>query len=289
VRVGTVDGRLVLVTGPVADGRVDACQVVDVATASAGEFGPDPLDGFDRWPELVARAPDLPSGWPGRSGRLRLGPPVPRPRQVFAVALNYPPHAAEGGYRLPDQPLVFTKFPSCITGPAATVELCGDRVDWEVELVAVIGRPAYRVPEPDAWRYVAGLTVGQDLSDRALQMAGSPPQFSLGKSFPGAGPTGPVLVTPDELDDPDDLELSCALDQTTRQRGRTSEMIFSVPGLVARLSAACRLLPGDLIFTGTPSGVGNRLRPPRYLRPGERLTSRVEGIGEITTDFERSR
>lgn len=284
MRTGTVDGRLVLVTGPVSGAYTEG--VVDVAAASGGEFGPDPLAAFDRWAELTAWAQGARAAGPGAaSGPVRLGPPVPLPRQVFAVALNYPPHAAEAGYQPPEEPLVFTKFPSSITGPAATVELSGDRVDWEVELVAVVGRPAHRVEAREAWDHIAGLTVGQDLSDRAVQLSGSPPQFSLGKSFPGFGPTGPVLVTPDELDDPDDLEIACAIGAATLQKSRTSQMLFSVADLVARLSAICRLLPGDLIFTGTPAGVGNRMTPPRYLHPGERLVSRIEGIGEISTDF----
>jgi 2-keto-4-pentenoate hydratase/2-oxohepta-3-ene-1,7-dioic acid hydratase in catechol pathway len=213
-----------------------------------------------------------------------LDAPVPRPRQVFAVALNYPPHAAEAGYAPPTDPLVFNKFPSCITGPYWTVELPGDRVDWEVELVAVIGRGGHRIPAERAWEHVAGLTVGQDLSERRVQMLGTPPQFSLGKSFPGFGPTGPVLVTPDEVGD----AISCLLNGTVVQSASTKDMIFDVPDLVARLSAVCPLLPGDLVFTGTPAGVGNRMTPPRYLTPDDELVSRIEGIGELRTWFRRS-
>lgn len=292
MRVGTADGRLVLVNGPLDGGwvrRDGPGAVVDVAAASGGAFGPDPMDAYERWDEFTGWVRELPPEPPGHDdeagGRVRLGPPVPRPRQVFAVALNYPPHAAEAGYQQPTEPLVFTKFPSCITGPVATVELSGDRVDWEVELVAVIGREAYRVQEDDARRHIAGLTVGQDLSDRAVQLAGEPPQFSLGKSFPGFGPTGPVLATVDELNDPNDLEISCSIGSITLQKARTSEMIFSLADLVARLSAICQLYPGDLIFTGTPSGVGSRMDPPRYLRSGDQLVSRIEGIGEISTGF----
>ena len=130
-----------------------------------------------------------------------LGPPVPRPRQVFALGLNYALHAREAGLELPPTPLTFTKFPSCLTGPEATVRVPSPKLDWEVELVAVIG---------EAGR-VAGFTVGQDLSARDVQMQGSPPQFSLGKSFPGFGPTGPWVVTPDALPDPDDLAIGCAV------------------------------------------------------------------------------
>jgi 2-keto-4-pentenoate hydratase/2-oxohepta-3-ene-1,7-dioic acid hydratase in catechol pathway len=211
--------------------------------------------------------------------------PVPRPRQVFALALNYPPHAAEAGFTPPEEPLVFTKFPSCVTGPQTTVELPAGKADWEVELVAVIGVSAHRVPVHRAWETVAGLTVGQDLSERVSQLRGKPAQFSLGKSFPGFGPTGPVLVTPDEFDDPDDLEITGLLNGEIVQHDRTKSMIFPVPELVARLSAVVPLFPGDLIFTGTPAGVGNRMDPPRYLTADDELVSRVEGIGDIRQRF----
>jgi 2-keto-4-pentenoate hydratase/2-oxohepta-3-ene-1,7-dioic acid hydratase in catechol pathway len=201
------------------------------------------------------------------------------------VALNYRPHAAEAGFRAPDEPLVFTKFPSCIIGPVAEVTLPPGKPDWEIEVVAVIGAGGRDIPRAEAWNAVAGLTVGQDLSERAVQLRGTPAQFSLGKSFPGFGPIGPVAVTPDEFADPDDIGFECLLDGEVVQHGRTREMIFGIDELVARISAICTLLPGDLIFTGTPSGVGNRRDPPRYLRPGETLISRVDGIGEIRQTF----
>jgi 2-keto-4-pentenoate hydratase/2-oxohepta-3-ene-1,7-dioic acid hydratase in catechol pathway len=154
-------------------------------------------------------------------------------------------------------------------------------VDWEVELVVVIGSRAQDVPEPDAWRHVAGLTVGQDLSERRIQLTPPAPQFSLGKSFPGFSPTGPVLVTPDEFRDLDDLAIGCAVNGETMQESRTSQMIFSIPRQIAWISAICPLLPGDLLFTGTPSGVGGARNPRRFLAPGEELHSWVEGIGEL--------
>jgi 2-keto-4-pentenoate hydratase/2-oxohepta-3-ene-1,7-dioic acid hydratase in catechol pathway len=212
--------------------------------------------------------------------------PVPNPRQVFAIALNYAPHAEEAGYTPPDVPLVFTKFPSCITGPDVTVPLPADgHTDWEAEVVAVVGRGGRSIPEASAWQALAGVTMGQDLSERLTQLAGRPAQFSLGKSFPGFGPTGPWIVTPDELADPDDIAFSSTLDGVPLQSGRTSQMIFSIPRLVAHLSSVCELLPGDLIFTGTPEGVGNRLDSPRFLQPGETLVSQAEGIGTITQRF----
>jgi 2-keto-4-pentenoate hydratase/2-oxohepta-3-ene-1,7-dioic acid hydratase in catechol pathway len=216
---------------------------------------------------------------------VELGPPVPDPRQVFAVALNYRPHAAEAGFVAPDEPLVFTKFPSCITGPVTTVALPEGHVDWEIEVVAVIGRGGFRIPRASAWDAVAGLTCGQDLSERIVQLQGKPAQFSLGKSFPGFGPIGPVAVTPDAFPDRDDIGFESSLQSEVLQSGRTSEMIFPIDDLVARLSAICPLLPGDLIFTGTPAGVGNRRNPPRFLQPGETLISRLDEVGEIRQTF----
>ncbi|MCI3270692.1 fumarylacetoacetate hydrolase family protein [Streptomyces cylindrosporus] len=277
MRLAVVDGRAVLVRGD---------RAVDVDRVSRGGLPADPMALLERWQEardwaagLADTAYDIPVD-PGV-----LGAPVPRPRQVFAVALNYPPHAAEAGYTPPEEPLVFTKFPACVTGPHTTVPLPPGKVDWEVELVAVIGRETYRVSEDRAWDAVAGLTVGQDLSERVSQLRGKPAQFSLGKSFPGFGPTGPVLVTPDEFDDPDDLEITGLLNGKVVQHDRTKSMIFPVPDLVARLSAVVPLFPGDLIFTGTPAGVGNRMDPPRYLTPDDELVSRVEGIGELRQRF----
>ena len=183
----------------------------------------------------------------------------------------------------PEFPPTFTKFPSCITGPHATVELPSDGIDWEVELVVIIGRTAHHVVAADSWSHVAGLTVGQDLSNRAVQLRPPVPQFSLGKSFPGFGPTGPWLVTPDEFADPNDLALSCTLNGETMQDSRTNDLIFSVPALIECLSGIVTLLPGDVIFTGTPSGVGVARKPPRFLSPGDVLVSTIEGIGSITT------
>jgi 2,4-diketo-3-deoxy-L-fuconate hydrolase len=209
--------------------------------------------------------------------------PVPRPRQVFAIGLNYAAHAAEAGLEQPTFPPTFTKFPTCLTGPDATVELPSAFVDWEVELVVVMGRFAYEVAAGEGWRHVAGLTVGQDLSERIVQTRPPAPQFSLGKSFPGFGPIGPWVITPDELADPDDLALGCSVNGEQVQKSRTSDLIFGVDALVQHLSSITPLLPGDLIFTGTPSGVGGTRTPPRFLAPGDELVSTIEGIGTIQT------
>ncbi|HZZ48127.1 MAG TPA: fumarylacetoacetate hydrolase family protein [Pseudonocardia sp.] len=272
MRLARVSGRLSLLTGSGA---------VDVESASGGRFDTDPDAAFARWDELREWAQNRPDGEGTPYTDDQLGAPLLRPAQVFAIGLNYRDHAAESGVGVPTTPAVFTKFRSCLTGPYDTVALPSAGVDWEVELVAVIGRRAERVSEENAWSHVAGVTVGQDLSERALQLAGPVPQFSLGKSYPGFGPVGPWIVTPDELADPDDLELSCSVGEEVLQKGRTRDMVFSVPELVARLSAVLPLLPGDLIFTGTPPGVGMARRPPRFLTPDSTLVSTIEGIGQL--------
>jgi 2-keto-4-pentenoate hydratase/2-oxohepta-3-ene-1,7-dioic acid hydratase in catechol pathway len=270
MKLANLDGRLAIVLGD---------DVADVATASGGRFGPDPMSAYDDWDAFAdwAKGATEPTGPLDES---RLACPAPRPRQVFAIGLNYRSHAEESGMAVPEVPATFTKFPASLGGPFDDVEIHGDTVDWEVELVAVIGARADRVDEADGWRHIAALTVGQDVSDRSLQFAAGM-QFSLGKSRRGYGPMGPWLVTPDEVPDPDDLALGCSVDGETVQDGRTSDLIFTVPRLVAELSAVLPLLPGDVVFTGTPAGVGMARQPPRALAPGQVLESWIEGIGTI--------
>jgi 2-keto-4-pentenoate hydratase/2-oxohepta-3-ene-1,7-dioic acid hydratase in catechol pathway len=271
MRIANVKGRLTLL------GETGG---IDVERASGGRFAADPQAMYARWTDFR----DWAAGAAAHGGtpvvETTLESPAPRPVQVFGIGLNYHDHAAEAGLPLPDRPATFTKFPTCITGPYADVVLPTPIVDWEVELVVVIGREAYRVAEERAWRHVAGVTVGQDLSERVIQW-GAGGQFSLGKSFPGFGPMGPCLVTPDELANPDDLELGCKIGDEVVQKSRTSNMVFSVAQLIAQLSAILPLLPGDVIFTGTPAGVGGTRKPPRFLQPGEVLTSWIEGIGTL--------
>jgi 2-keto-4-pentenoate hydratase/2-oxohepta-3-ene-1,7-dioic acid hydratase in catechol pathway len=272
MRIANVAGRLTVVTP--AGG-------IDVEHASGGRFPADPAAVYDRWAEFTTWADEVEAVGATTIDEESLGAPSPRPAQVFAVGLNYGAHALEAGYDIPEVPITFTKFPTCITGPHGDLPIPGDTVDWEVELVAVVGKRASHVAADDAWSYVAGLTVGQDYSERRVQTLGQTPQFSLGKSFPGFGPTGPWLVTPDEFDDVDDLGLACTVNGELMQSGRTRDMIVSVPGIVSRLSAVCPLLPGDLIFTGTPEGVGSGRTPPIYLRPGDEVVSTIEHIGAI--------
>ncbi|MGE0215953.1 fumarylacetoacetate hydrolase family protein [Mycolicibacterium sp.] len=263
----------------------DPTGFVDVTEASAGQFDPDPQAVFDRWAEFrhwarghrapgVSELPDAP-----------LHSPVPRPRQVFAVGFNYAEHSGELGTEIPARPVLFPKLPACIAGPCDVVTLDSAHVDWEVELVVVIGAPTRHVGAAQAWQHVAGLTVGQDLSDRAEQFDGATPQYSLAKSAPGFGPIGPWLVTADELADPRDLAISCRLNGDVVQRSRTANLVFGIAELIEFLSARVPLFPGDLIFTGTPSGIGFSRTPPRYLRPGDVLDGTIEGIGSLQTRF----
>lgn len=276
MRIGNVQGRPWLITGE-GEG-------FDIGEASEGRFGPGLKEIYEHWQEFAAWAPAA-DGQTKRFCPEDLGPPSPEPRQVFAIGLNYRDHAKEAGLAIPAEPLVFTKYVSSFAGPSTEVALPPGTVDWEVELVVVIGRTARWVAAADAWEHVAGLTVGQDLSERGLQMAGSPAQFSLGKSFPGFSPTGPYLVTPDELADPADLALGCRLNGEQVQRARTSFMVFAVDVLIERLSRVTTLFPGDVIFTGTPAGVGVVRTPARFLAPGDELVSSIEGIGQIRQTF----
>jgi 2,4-didehydro-3-deoxy-L-rhamnonate hydrolase len=278
MKIANLRGRSVLV------GAGDT--YLDVAEASGGYLPASPAELYQRWADLVAWAADQEVP-PGQVlDRRDLDAPVPAPRQVFAIGLNYGDHASESGFPVPEQPTVFTKFVSSLAGPLGEVALPpGGHTDWEVELVAVIGREAHRIAEADAWSHVAGLTVGQDLSERISQSAGPVPQFSLGKSFPGFAPTGPWVVTPDELSDPDDLELGCTINGEQVQLGRTKDLIFTVPQLVSRLSETVTLYPGDLVFTGTPAGVGLGRDPQVWLEDGDQLVSWVEGIGELRQRF----
>jgi len=277
VRIGNLDGRLVILTDNGA---------VDVARASAGRFESEPQAIYQRWEEFLGWAADTSDAAAELYELDLLRAPAPTPRQSFGIGLNYGDHAAESGFAAPERPSVFTKFPSCITGPFGDIVLpAGGHTDWEVELVIVIGAAARGVAEADAWGNVAGLTVGQDISERITQLSGTPPQFSMGKSFPRFGPTGPWLVTLDEFVNPGDLELACAINGEEVQKSRTSHMLISVPQLIARMSAVLPLLPGDVVFTGTPAGVGMGRDPQRWLAPGDELVSYIEGIGELRHRF----
>ena len=276
MRIANLSGRLSIV----ADGRA-----LDVETASGGEFSSDPQAVYERWDEFVAWATAADAGAAVAYSDDDLGAPTPRPRQIFAIGLNYREHAEESGFAIPEHPVVFTKFPSSIGGPRVDIELPSDTIDYEVELVVVIGREAHRISAAEAWSHVAGLTAGQDVSDRAVQSRGPAPQFNLAKSFPNFSPIGPVVVTADEFADADSIRVQTLVEtdgsEAGVQDGNTDDLIFTVPDLITRLSQTLTLYPGDLVFTGTPSGVGLGKKPPVYLRRGQTLITRIEGVGEL--------
>jgi 2-keto-4-pentenoate hydratase/2-oxohepta-3-ene-1,7-dioic acid hydratase in catechol pathway len=271
LRLANSNGRASLIRGD---------RLVDLERRSGGTFSADPMEAIARWEELSrwAETIDAADG-DAALDESALGPCVPRPQKVFGIGLNYHDHAAEAGLDLPGQPMVFTKFPSCLVGPRSDVTLTSNRVDWEVELVVVMGRGGLRISEASALGCVAGYCVGQDISDRQMQFADRPPQFSLGKSADTFGPIGPAVVSLDAFADPNDLALTCEVAGERVQDGRTRDQVFSVPELIAFLSRHCTLEPGDLIFTGTPAGVGS-VRG-RYLAPGDEITSTIESIGTL--------
>lgn len=272
MRIANVRDRLSLIT---AEGAVD------VETTSNGEFDADIGHVFDRWDEFRDWVDAGVDGAARPYDPTDVRPPSPRPRQAFGVGANYADHIEEAGIEAPPNPAIFSKFPTCITGPTDHIVLPSDRGDWEVELVVVVGRRAEHVDVADALDHVAGYTIGQDISERRVQFQKPIMQLALGKSFPTFGPIGPELVTIDELDDPADLAITCTLNGEQVQSSRTSRLIFDVPTLVSYLSRHLVLLPGDVIFTGTPAGVGSTRSPRRYLQPGDELVSEIESLGRM--------
>lgn len=281
MRLATIGMRLCIIRSEGA---------LDLETVTDRQFSADPQQAFERWDELqrwcTTNDEALADVTAEAYETSDLGPPVPSPRQVFGIGLNYRDHAAEANLELPtEHAVVFTKFPASVTGPFAEVELPSDAVDFEAELVVVIGRGGHRITRDDAWECIAGLTLGQDLSERDVQWRGPTPQFSLGKSYPGFAPIGPVLVTPDEFPDLEDIDIGCTLNGRTMQKGTSREMVFTIPQLIEQLSAIVPLLPGDLVFTGTPAGIGWTRDPRVVLQPGDRLVTHAEVIGEMSTTF----
>jgi 2,4-didehydro-3-deoxy-L-rhamnonate hydrolase len=271
-RLGNVDGRAVLVVGG---------HYTDLATHSSGAFGPDPMDALVR-PDLLSEisAGLHESSVTGLLADVVLGPPVPRPQKSFGIGLNYRAHADERGVEPPASPLVFTKFPSCLVGPTSDVEIRSAGCDYEAELVVVIGPGGKDIAIEDAWDHVVGVTIGQDISDRPAQFAAKPPHFDLGKSYDTFGPIGPVLVSTDELVDRDALHIVCEVNGEVRQDGNTADLIFDVPTLVSFLSGITTLVTGDIIFTGTPEGVG--MAQGKWLADGDVITTTIDGIGTMT-------
>lgn len=224
-----------------------------------------------------------PTRLPLVGGQPRLGVPVAGVRQFIGVGLNYAQHAREAGVPVPDQPLIFNKAPTSLSGANDDIVVPGgaDSVDWEAELGFVIGTDAYQVEEADALEYVAGYFTANDVSERdwQLQRGG---QIVKGKSLPGFGPVGPWLVTADEVPDPQNLRLTLEVNGVRRQDGNTSDMVFGVRALIAHITSFFRLQAGDMVVTGTPSGVGHGMNPRVYLKAGDVVTVEVQGLGRQT-------
>lgn len=263
----------------------------------AGNERPGLLNG-DAIVDLRRLFPDIPDvterffaeGWldrvrgvdkPGEKTDVRIGPPVARPSKIICLGKNYVEHAREGGMSVPERPLLFAKAPTALTGPFDPIRFprSEDKVDFEVELAVIIGRRAKRLTPETALSAVAGFSVMNDVSGRTAQFGDK--QWFRGKSFDTFAPLGPALVTPDEAGDITSLALSCTVDGAVMQDGTTADMLFSVPEILAFVSEDITLLPGDVIATGTPAGVGIFRDPPRLLAPGETVECRIETIGAI--------
>ena len=214
------------------------------------------------------------------NGSPRIGACIANPQKFIAIGLNYSDHAAESGLKVPPEPIVFTKQVSCISGPNDTVTLPpkSEKSDWEVELGVIIGRKAKNINEVDALKYVAGYCTINDLSEREFQIERHG-QWTKGKSYDTFGPVGPWLVTKDEVKDPQDLHLWLELNGKRVQDGSTKTMVYGVAYIVAYLSQFFTLMPGDIITTGTPPGVGMGMKPPVYLKPGDKMVVGINGLG----------
>ncbi len=236
------------------------------------------------WPELRPKAEAaLAAGQPLELEEIELLPVIPLPQKIICIGLNYADHARETKALIPSEPVVFNKFPTAVCGQWQPILLprASQQVDYEAELVVVIGRGGRRISPQDAPDHIAAYCCGNDISARDWQMGKPGGQWLLGKSFDTFAPIGPVLVTADEIPEPNNLEIRLRLNGQVMQDSSTRQLIFSVEELVAYVSGVCTLAPGDLIFTGTPAGVGFARRPPVYLKPGDTVEVEIEKIGVL--------
>ena len=222
-------------------------------------------------------------GQPIPLDQVKLLAPVPNPEKVICIGLNYVDHAKEGGSPIPTEPVVFCKLPTTVRADGDDIELpnVSSQVDYEAEFVVVIGRRGRRIPKSEALDYVAGYCCGNDISARDWQVGKPAGQWFLGKSFDGFAPFGPALVTVDEVPEPGKHRIQLRLNGKTMQDSHTSQLIFPVEELIAYISNVCTLNPGDVIFTGTPAGVGCSRKPPVFLKPDDRLEVEITGLGVL--------
>jgi 2-keto-4-pentenoate hydratase/2-oxohepta-3-ene-1,7-dioic acid hydratase in catechol pathway len=265
-----------------------------------GQEKPGALDAQGHIRDLSAVLPDLTPDWltpkqlavlsaidlttmPIVEAGVRMGVPVAGIRQFIAIGLNYKKHAEEAGLGMPQEPVVFSKAITSMCGPNDGIQLPKDSIatDWEVELGFVMGAVTHQVSEVDALNYVAGYCLANDVTERDWQLNRGPTWFK-GKSFPTFGPLGPWLLTADEVPNPQNIALSLSVNGVERQNSNTADMIFSVKQIIAYLSQIMILLPGDVVLTGTPSGVALGMKPPQYLKAGDVVTLSAEGLGSQT-------
>ena len=270
--------------GPVGQERpacLDATGVIRDLTGVTADFEGEgvSLDTLE-----ALKGVDL-TALPAVEGNPRIGAAVARVETFYAIGLNYAQHAAEAGMEPPKEPILFNKSASCLAGPndALTLPKGSEKSDWEVELGVVIGKRAQNVSVEEALSYVAGYCVINDVSERAYQIERGG-QWTKGKSAPGFGPVGPYLVTADEVPDPQALGLRLSLNGEMVQNNFTSDMIFSVAEIIAHMSEFMALVPGDVIATGTPEGVGMGMKPQRFLRVGDVMELEIDGLGRQRTE-----
>jgi len=258
--------------GKIRPGALRGDEVVDLSAAGYA----------DTMAAIAAGLREAPAGPAMPLDGVKLHAPLANPPRIFAIGLNYRDHAAESKMALPTVPVVFFKLHTAIIGPGEPIVLprCTKEPDYEAELAFVIGKGGYRIPAA-AWReHVYGVTIANDVSARDVQFATS--QWSLAKSFNTFCPLGPAIVTTDEIADAHKLAISLEIDGETLQSSNTRELVFGIPELVEYISSIAPLLPGDIVSTGTPGGVGLGRTPKRWLKPGETVTVNVEGIGSLS-------
>ena len=276
-KLANIEGRAALVDGE---------NYYDLETISNGKFNNDTSNALTNLVGLSELSEDLSKSEPtGLLHDVKIDAPISAPKNCYAVGLNYRNHAEEAGMDIPSVPMVFTKHTTCLVGPNSTIEMRSDHVDYEAELVVVIGHPGKDILKDNAWNHVAGLCVGQDISDRTVQFSSKPPQFNLGKSFDTFGPMGPYLVSPDSLQNKESLQIECKVNQEVRQKDNTNDLIFDIPSIISYLSEIVTLNTGDVIFTGTPGGVG--VMEGKFLKDGDVLRTSIEGLGTLKNDCKR--
>jgi 2-keto-4-pentenoate hydratase/2-oxohepta-3-ene-1,7-dioic acid hydratase in catechol pathway len=265
-----------LISFSASDGVIRPGALLDNVVVDLSSFYSDALRVIDAGLHATPSGPEFPLD------SVRLHAPLANPPRVFAIGLNYRDHAKESGMAIPTTPVVFFKLPTAIIGPGQPIVLPknSNEPDYEAEFAFVIGKGGYRIPA-SAWRdHVYGYTIVNDVSARDVQFATS--QWSLSKSFPTFCPLGPAIVIADEIADPHQLDIKLTIDGVVHQSSNTRELIFKIPDLIEYLSSVTPLLPGDIVSTGTPYGVGLGRTPKRWLKPGESVTITIDGLGALT-------